>query len=225
MQRATKLFQAEQLQAIERAVRDAEAQTSCELVPVVATSSGRYDRPEDLIGLWLAVIAACAVWLLFPRTLHESGSWDGTPLGVGVLTMGVSVLLAFLIGTLAGSRIAPLRRLFTPRPQMREEVFARAREIFFDRRVHHTTGSTGVLFYVSLFEHLAVVFGDQAVLDKLGQPFLDGLCQQLTAGLHQGNAVDALSNVIREAGKQLAGPFPRSADDVNELQDALILID
>lgn len=225
MQRASKLFQTEQLQAIETAVRNAEAGTSCELVPVVATSSGRYDRPEDLIGLWLAVITACAVWLLFPRVVHESGSWDGTPLSVGLLTMAVSVVLAFLIGTLAGSRIAPLRRLFTPRQQMQEEVAARAREVFFDRRVHHTTGSTGLLIYVSLFEHLAVVFGDQAILDKLGQTFLDRLCQQLTAGLHRGQTTEAICGVIAEAGRQLSGPFPRAENDVNELQDALILID
>lgn len=225
MQRASKLFQAEQLQAIERAVRDAESQTSCEIVPVVATSSGRYDRPEDLIGLWLAVIAACGVWLLFPRILHESGSWDGTPLGLGVLTMAVSVVLAFVIGTLAGSRINPLRRLFTPREQMQQEVTARAREVFFDRRVHHTTGSTGLLVYVSLFEHLAVVFGDQAILEKLGQTFLDQLCQQLTAGLHHGQATEAICGVIAEAGNKLSGPFPRTSDDVNELQDAVIVID
>ncbi len=225
MQRASKLFQADQLQAIERAVSEAEAQTSCELVPVVATSSGRYDRSEDLVGLWCSVVAACAVWLILPRDPHESGTWDGLPLGVGLLAMGVSVVLAFVIGTMAASRIAPLRRLFTHRQQMHEEVSARAREVFFDRRVHHTGGSTGVLFYVSLFEHRAVVFADQAVLDKLGQPFLDRLCQQLTADLHRGSAVDALTNVIREAGTQLSGPFPRAATEVNELHDALVLID
>ncbi len=147
------------------------------------------------------------------------------PFYVGLLTMVAGVVVAFIAGAVAGSRIGWLRRLFTPRQQMLEEVAARAREIFFDKRVHHTSGATGMLIYVSLFEHMAVVLGDQEVLDKLGQTFLDQLCQQLTEGLHQRNSTDAICSVIAAAGKQLSGPLPRAEGDVNELQDTLVLID
>jgi len=225
MQRASDLFNEEQRKHVEKAVVEAEARTSCEIVPVVATTSGRYDRPEDMIGLWLAVLAAITVWLLFPRKSSELGSWDGAPLYVGLLTMVAGVVLAFIAGAVAGRRIGWLRRLFTPRKQMLEEVAARAREIFFDKRVHHTSGATGMLIYVSLFEHMAVVLGDQEVLDKLGQTFLDRLYQQLTETLHQGNSTEAICSVITEAGKQLSGPLPRTEGDVNELQDTLVLID
>jgi len=225
MQRASDLFNEEQRKRVEKAVVEAEAKTSCEIVPVVATASGRYDRPEDMIGLWLAVFAAVTVWLMFARQSNESGSWDGMPFYVGLLTMVAGVVLAFIAGAVAGSRIGWLRRLFTPRKQMLAEVAARAREIFFDKRVHHTSGATGMLIYVSLFEHMAVVLGDQEVLDKLGQTLLDRLCQQLTEGLHQRNSTDAISSVIAEAGKQLSGPLPRAEGDVNELQDTLVLID
>ena len=88
---------------VNAAVREAESATSAEILPVVARSSGRYDRPED--------------WL---------------------------------------------RRLFTPHTQMREEVLSRAREVFFDQRIHHTGGASGVLLYVSLFEHMAAVIADQS---------------------------------------------------------------
>ena len=225
MQRASGLFNEEQRKRIEKAVVDAEAKTSCEIVPVVATASGRYDRPEDMIGLWMAVFAAIAVWLIFPRLSDESGSWGGMPFYVGLLTMVAGVVLSFIAGVVVGSRVEWLRRLFTPRKQMLEEVSARARETFFDKRVHHTSGATGVLIYVSLFERMAVVLGDQTVLDKLGQTSLDRLCQQLTEGLHQGDSTAAICSVIAEAGKQLSSPLPRAAGDVNELQDTLILID
>ena len=225
MQRASDFFNEEQRKHVEKAVVEAEAKTSCEIVPVVATASGRYDRPEDMIGLWMAIFAAITVWLIFPRQSNESGSWDGMPFYVGLLTMLASVLVAFIAGAVAGSRIGWLRRLFTPRKQMLDEVSARAREIFFDKRVHHTSGATGMLIYVSLFEHMAVVLGDQEVLDKLGQTSLDRLCQQLTEGLHQGGSTDAICSVIVEAGKQLSGPLPRAEGDVNELEDTLVLID
>jgi putative membrane protein len=108
---------------------------------------------------------------------------------------------------------------------MLDEVAARARETFFDKRIHHTSDATGLLVYVSLFEHRAVVLGDQNVMDKLGQDFLDRLCQQLTAGFRQGKPLETMCAVIASAGEELAGPFPRSTDDVNELEDTLILID
>ena len=139
--------------------------------------------------------------------------------------MVAGVLAAFIAGAVIGSRVGWLRRLFTPRQQMLEEVSSRAREIFFDKRIHHTSGATGLLIYVSLFEHTAVVLGDQEILDKLGQSFLDRLCQQLTDGLHQGNATDAICDVIAAAGEQLSVPLPRATGDVNELHDVLVLID
>lgn len=225
MQRATSLFSQEQSQRIEAAVTAAESQTSCEIVPVVATQSGRYDRAEDVVGLWLAAIAAITVWLVFPRSVNEPGDWSGLTIDLGLIALVVSIVVGFLFGALAGSQIGWLRRLFTPQQQMQEEVGARARMIFFDQRIHHTSGATGLLIYVSLYEHMAVVLGDQEILDKVGQPVLDQLCEQLTTALKQGNPTEALETVITEAGNHLAGPLPQAADDVNELADTLVLLD
>jgi putative membrane protein len=106
--------------------------------------------------------------------------------------MVVALVLGFLIGAVIGSRAGWLRRLFTPRQQMQEEVQARAREIFFDQRVHHTQGATGLLIYVSLYERLALVLGDKVVLEVLGQAKLDQLCQQLTEDLVRNDCATAL---------------------------------
>ena len=225
MQRASEFLNEEQRKQIETAVSEAETITSCEIVPVVATSSGRYDRAEDMVGLWLAVLAAAIVWWFFPRQPSEPGSWGGTFVGTGLLTMVIAVLVSFMAGAIAASRLGWLRRLFTPRKQMLDEVSARAREVFFDQRVHHTSGASGVLIYVSLFEHMAVVLGDQMVLERFGQESLDQLCQQLTQGLHRGGSADTICSVIAATGKQFAEGMPRTQEDVNELQDTLILID
>lgn len=225
MQQATNLFNNQQRQQIEQAVVDAESKTSCEIVPVVATASGRYDRAEDIIGLWLAVMAAIAIWLLFPRPVNETGSWGGMPEIVGVLILIASMIVAFMLGAVAGSKIGWLRRLFTPQEQLRDEVSARARELFFDKRVHHTSGATGLLIYVSLFEHIAVVLGDQQIQDKLGQQAIDSLCEELTLQLQSGDATGAICSTISAAGELLSAYLPREDEDVNELEDALVLID
>ncbi|MCA9013902.1 MAG: hypothetical protein KDA77_01100 [Planctomycetaceae bacterium] len=225
MQSAFNYLTEEQQKQVEQAVFSAEQQTSCEIVPVIATASGRYDRPEDIVGLWLTIITALTLWFLFPRTAGQTGDWGGMPVVVELILAVLLLILAFIIGAIAGSRIGWLRRLFTPRQQMQDEVAARAREIFFDKRVHHTAGGTGILIYISLFEHIAVALADQSVIDQLGQTFIDQLCQKLTEGLHSGDATAAICNVIQEIGEQAAAPLPRSEDDQNELQDLLVLID
>ncbi|MCA9022039.1 MAG: hypothetical protein KDA74_17950, partial [Planctomycetaceae bacterium] len=82
-----------------------------------------------------------------------------------------------------------------------------------------------ILIYISLFEHMAVALADQSVIDKLGQSFLDQICQKITTGLHSGNPTVTLCETILEIGSQASAPLPRAADDQNELQDALVLID
>ena len=226
MQRASQLFNEKQRQRVQQAVVEAEKQTSCEIVPVVATASGRYDRAEDIIGLWLVVLVVIALWLLLPRQVGDSGNWGSAmPLYLELLILAGATVMAFLTGAVAGSRIGWLRRLFTPRNQMREEVAAKAREVFFDNRVHHTAGGSGLLIYVSLFERTAMVLGDQIILDKLGQSFLDEICRRLTDSLRKNHPSEALCEAISEAGQQLTGPLPWEEGDVDELQNTLVLID
>ena len=225
MQQASTLFNEEQRQQVEQAVQAAEGITSCEIVPVVATSSGRYDRPEDMVGLWLAAIAAAIVWYLLPRTLNESGTWQGPSLLLQLPIILLAVVISFFLGVILATRIGWLRRLFTPRQQMLEEVSTRARETFFDKRIHHTDAATGLLIYLSLFERLAVVLGDEKVMETVGQDFLDNLCGQLTTGMREGHPTEALCGVIATAGEKLSTPLPRGAEDTNELHDTLVLLD
>ncbi|MEX0936863.1 MAG: hypothetical protein WDZ59_03310 [Pirellulales bacterium] len=210
---------------INEAVREAEAATSAEILPVVARSSGRYDRPEDVIGLWFAAILMVIVWSVFPLPSAEVGSWtapDPVWQLVALLTGG---LIGFVAGAYIGSQIDWLRRLFTPTDQMREEVFGRAREVFFDNRVHHTGGGSGLLLYVSMFEHMAAVIADQSILDKLGQECIDEICGEFTQRLHEGTPADAICDTVGSVGHRLASVMPRAQDDVNELPDQLVVIE
>ena len=225
MRRAADFFSEDDRNRINQAVAQAESRTSAEIVPVVATSSGRYDRPEDIVGVWLGLIALTTVWLLLPKQSAEPGSWGGLPAGLELAVLLAAVLIGFVAGAALASRTAWLRRLFTPTGQMHEEVFARAREAFFDNRVHHTAGGSGLLIYVSFFERTAAILGDQAVLDKLGQAVLDELCEQLTAKLAMQAPTDALCDILGAAGERLATVLPRDADDVNELPDTLVVLE
>lgn len=225
MQQASNLFTSESRQRINAAVADAESKTSAEIVPMVVAASGRYDRAEDMAGLWLALTGLIVAWVLFQRQDPAAGGWDGPQVALGLPTLIVILLAGFIAGAFAASRIGWVRRLFTARAQMMVEVNDAARLAFFDQRIHHTTGRGGVLLYVSLFERIAVVIGDDHVVEKLGKPALEELCSLLTTKLRSGSPVEALHEIINVCGERLAAALPRLNGDVNELPDALITVD
>jgi len=212
---------------INECVGAAELKTSAEIVPVVATSSGRYDRAEDLVGLLLGIVLMILTAILWPTPpiSMESGSWDKDPSLLQAGKLIVAMVVGFMLGVAAGSRISAVRRLFTPSRQMREEVQQSAQAIFFDKRIHHTASGSGLMIYLSLFEHVAVILADQQVLKALGQGTLDELCGSLTIQLKQGSPADAICKTIEAASGKLYAVLPRQSSDVNELPDSLITID
>jgi putative membrane protein len=178
-----------------------------------------------MVGLWVGAIALIVAWAALPAASLESGNWGGLPPWQRLLAEAVAALGGFVAGAAIASRVAWLRRLFTPRRQMRDEVAARARTVFFDRRVHHTAGASGLLVYVSLYERMAILLADQSILDKVGQGSLDAWCAALTAALREGHPADAIAKAIALAGEKLGQVLPRATADVNELPDALVLLD
>ena len=227
MQSASKLFNESDRRRINERVQEAEALTSVEIVPVVATSSGRYDRAEDLIGLWTGICLAGCVLMIWPApsALPESGTWAPTSAWLYPLRLVVAVIIGFMLGAVAGSRIGWLRRLFTPGCQMVDEVNQAARSVFFDQRIHHTQSGGGLLIYISLYERMAVVLADHQVVNTAGQTTLEGLCRSLTLDLRTMSVTDAVCSSIKAAGEQLQGVLPASQTGINELADGLITID
>lgn len=225
MKIASQHFDDKQRRQIATAVAAAERHTSAEIVPCVSTASGRYDRAEDVVGLWLAMIGLVAACLVWRPNAGETGSWDAPEPWVFPAVLVMVSVLGFIVGAIVASRVAWLRRLFTPVRQMRDEVARRASAAFFDRRAHHTAGATGVLLFVSLYERQAVVLADQAIVDKLGPNALQDVCNTLTASLHHSHPTDALCQAIAAVGEKLGPVLPRAADDVNELSDALVTLD
>lgn len=221
MKRAHQLFGLQERKRIAEAVVAAEARTSAEIVPVVASQSGRYDRAEDTFGLLIGLALFVSVWLVFqgPREVDwGQGLWIEWWHALIIIPGG------FALGVGLASRIGWLAMLFTPRAEAAAEVLRAAGGVFFDQRIHHTRGSSGLMIYVSLLEHRAVVLADEAVTGKLGQPALDEICNNLTAALRKKPIPDALAEAIEQAGERLGAVLPRQADDKNELADVLVLI-
>ncbi len=224
-QTASKIFDDNQRRSVNESVQEAESKTSAEILPVVATSSGRYDRAEDMIGFWLALIVVLTLAVLLPMRDHAAGSWAGFEWGFKLLWMAIGATIAFIVGIVLATQCWPLRRLFTPQRQMRDDVDRAARAAFFDANAHHTQTSSALLIYLSLYERRAVLLADENVMHAIDQATLDQWCQTLTAGMGKNEPINTLCDLIENIGTHLATPLPRADDDINELPDALIVID
>lgn len=217
------LFTLADQQQITKAVRQAEQRTVAEIVPVVATCSGRYDRAEDMMGLWLGIIAMILCWTCIPIPITETGNWSGLTHFEYLGLLIVSLVLGFVLGAWLATRVPSLRLLFTPKTQMRDEVALRAQAAFFDRRVHHTKDQAGILIFVSLYERRAVILADQAVLEKVGQSNIDELCELLRADLANRSVTESLCRCIERISDQLAVALPGSPQNQDELANALVV--
>lgn len=221
----SELFGPADRERISRAIADAEAGTSGEIVPVVAAASGRYDRAEDIFGILFALVLLSAVWLgLESAEIGVDWAPEAT-LGVGLGLAWILIGGGFVIGSALASRFGILRMPFIPAAELREEVERSAEAVFHRHRLRETAGATGILIYVSLQEHQVRVLGDGAIGSKLGAADWRHICDAVTEGMAQGRAAEGLIRGIELAGELLGRHFPREANDRNELVNELVLID
>ncbi len=223
MAKASTYLTPEQKKRIEEEVAHAESITAAEIVPVIATASGRYDRGEDIAGLWCGVIMLIAAWILYPIPSETSGTWDSSSMFVYIVWIA-ALLIGFIVGAVVASRVGPLRALFTSRKEMKDEVQARARQVFFDQRIHRTGSATGLLIYISLEERMACLLADDATEMALGTDTIDELCTTLVGGL-RSDPTAAIAGTIKDAGNRLAKSLPPEEGDMNEISNAVVLID
>ena len=203
---------------IEEAIARLEQRSAAEVVCVVATESGRYDRAESLIGLVLGLVGLCVAESAWSAL---AGSW-GTPTPLAAQAAGV--IAGFIAGLLLGSYVHPLRRALVSKAELEEEVRRGASAAFTASRVGATAGRVGVLVYVSLFEHRVVVLLDSGVQALVPADFAAKLVDRAVAGLKAGKRTEALAELIDLLGQTLADKLPASPDNPDELPNHVIAL-
>lgn len=222
--RASQLFTEDERKRVAAAIAAAEGKTSAEIVAVVATASGRYDRAEDIFGFLAALLALVAGWLFCPA-FHADPAWGGGPTTEGLVPALVTLVVAFAAGSALATRFTGSRLPFVMKTEIEEEVRRAAQSAFMSSRIRDTDGGTGVLLYVSLFEHRVVVLPDDAVTKALPNQDWREVCDLIVSGMKSGKPADAMEQAIARCGEILGPALPRQADDVDELSNELILVD
>ncbi len=226
IKKANTFFSDQERKLIESAISKAESKTSGEIVPVVATQSGRYDRAEDLFGFFFALVITSLAWYFYQDVVPVEGDWAlGSVLKINLPILLGTLLAGFLLGIIGATWLPFLRLPFIAKQEMKEEVEKAAAEAFQKFRLRRTRNATGVLIYISLYERMVRILGDDAINEKLEDKDWDDICQTVIQGIRDGRAADGLREAIQKCGILLSEHFPIQPGDQNELSNELKIID
>jgi uncharacterized membrane protein len=102
------------------------------------------------------------------------------------------------------------------------DVMDRAAYIFQKLEMHKTELRNGVLFYVSLKDRKFAILGDAGINALVPEGFWDAIKEKMIARFKEGKIIEALTEGILMAGKQLQSHFPyKKGEDINELSDEI----
>ena len=209
-----KHFPAADREEIREATEAAEERTAGEVVSYVVGRSDYY--PETF---WMAAALGALAAALAAAIWHgRLGLWGGSPLAWITLPAFAGAALGLLVAWL----LPPLRRWLIRPSELDRRVAARAAEAFIEEEIFDTRERTGVLIFVSLFEHRVLVLADSGIHRKVAPETWAEMSDGVARGIRQGQASEALVEAIRECGRLLEEHgLERAHDDRNELADHL----
>jgi putative membrane protein len=212
--KADQLFTEADREAIQVAVREAEARTSGEIVPYVVDESDEYPT-----AVWKGAALGALLGPLVALAIYEwGGYWNlHVPLWIAVPAPAGGAL-----GYLLTWWLPALRRWMAGDEVLEVRSLRRAEAAFLEQEVFRTRDRTGILLFLSLFEHRAIILGDAGIHQKVEQAQWDEIVRNLAAGVRTGRPGAAMVEAIRACGELLERHgVDRRSDDQDELSNEL----
>lgn len=114
-------------------------------------------------------------------------------------------------------------RLFIESKCKYVDALDRAKEIFFNLKMHETEERNGTLIYVAVDDKQAAVFGDEGIHQKVGQKYWEDEVAKMLLHFKNRELVDGICLGIHDLGQALKFYFPYNSDtDKNELPDEIV---
>lgn len=211
---------------IAAAVTAAEAHSAGEIVTILADQSDGY---EDIALVWSALVALLALAVLsiapqFYLALIDRilGWWDMQWLPGALFALAAIVVTVTFAATWLILRWRRLRFALVPGAIKHARVRARAVSYYRVGAEKRTTGSTGVLIYLSRTERRAEIVTDPAVTAAIPVQEWGAAMAAMIGHIGDNRVADGMVEAIGKVGAILTQHFPRDVHDVNELPDRVI---
>ena len=205
--RAKDFFSRAEKEKIRQAVSEAEKDTTGEIAVKVVEASDRYRDAEILGSVLLSGLFALIASLL----LNHITVWFYIP----------ATFVLFFPCWYLFRKVPHLKLALVSERDAMHEVTEEAIHAFYERGLHRTEHGTGILIFISLLERKVWILGDSGINDKVKPDFWGSLVTEVTKGIRQGKALDALCSVIAKCGTELARHFP-GRHDTNVIDDDVI---
>ncbi len=209
-----KKFSEDDLNRIKAAVREAESKISGEIVPVIVGKSGHYTIATYKGGLLGSSVVFMLI-ILFDRYVPELAVYD--PLMIFLI-----VLVSGALGAAAANYSSWIRRMLLSQKHLDNATRQRAENAFLEEEVFNTRHRTGIMIFISFFEHEVIVMADSGISKVVEQKEWDKIVTILTENIRKNKIVEGLEIALKRCGEILLEKgFLIEADDKNELRDDL----
>lgn len=207
------LFSDTDLERIRKATAQAESSNAGEIVPYLV---GRVDKHD--VARWRGATLLALMAALAAGAMHSYGSYWGSA-GMQWIT------LPTIIGAGAGYLLAgvpAIGRLLLTGDDIDRRVQFRAEAAFLEEEVFKTRNRTGILIFLAIYEHRAVILADEGINRAVPDGVWQTLVDDLVRGIRDGRPVDALCESLEACGKLLQEhDVKRQTDDRDELVNGL----
>lgn len=202
------------LEAIRAAVAEAEQKTSGEIVPYFVEESDGYPA-----ALWKGTALGAFAGALVAEAIYFLGDFWG---GLIPLWIALPAAAGGAVGFLLAAYVPAVKRWMAGDGLLDLRTRQRAEMAFLEQEVFRTRDRTGILLFLSLFEHRVIVIGDSGINQKVEQGQWEGIVQAVAAGIRAGRAGEALASGIRQCGELLERHgVAIQTDDRDELSNEL----
>jgi len=207
-------FTQQDLDRIKAAVRQAEDKISGEIVPVFVERSGVYTTANYRGAIALAAIVFLKI-IVLDRYVPAFAIYD--PLFIFLL-----VILGGLLGAIATHKIDFLKRIMLSQTHMDQATRKRAESAFLEEEVFNTRHRTGIMIFVSFFEHEVMIMADRGISKVVDQKEWDKMVRNIIDKIRVGKVAEGIEAAILRCGEILLEKgFHKTPDDINELRDDL----
>ena len=214
------MFSEDDLQRIKRAVAKAEEKISGEIVPVMVEQSGHYTS-ANYKGAVLCSCFTFVVLIVLDRYVFSNAS---NALFYDPIFIFVAVAVAGLAGGLTTHFVDLFKRLLAGKFHLESNAQQRAERAFLEEQVFNTRQRTGIMIFISFFEHQVIVMADTGIDRVVDKARWDEIVADLISHIRKEKVVDGLEHAIARCGSILLEKgFEKSVDDTNELRDDLRL--